>query len=101
MMSERDFQHEVLTKLGDLHAAQGETAANLGAVVQRLDRLNGSVARHEGSINDLKLDQAHKAGAKELSNSILTAAKPAVWTVLGIVVMWVLQHGQQLLELLK
>ena len=81
-MSERDFQREVL-EARRAYISQAETTTRLGAAVERLEHLNGSVARHEQSISELKLDQARTAGAREVSHKLVSAVKPAVWAILG------------------
>ena len=47
----------------DHGAAIARIEANTDAIVQRLDRLNGTVARHEKRLNEI--DQAHAAEAGE------------------------------------
>lgn len=47
----REFREAVLTGLAEL---KNETTN----IVQRLDKLNGSVARHEGDLNTLKIADA-------------------------------------------
>lgn len=43
-MAEHDFQLRVLEALSELKAEQAETRAEVTNIVERLDRLNGSVA---------------------------------------------------------
>jgi hypothetical protein len=64
--------------------------------VQRLDRLNGSVARHEADLNAVKIDQARREGADANSGRWFENLKPAIWTVLGVIGVLVLEHGHAL-----
>jgi hypothetical protein len=60
-VSENDFHDQVLAALSDLKVSQAETTVELKGVVARLDRVNGSVGRHEDKLGMLQLELANRA----------------------------------------
>jgi hypothetical protein len=69
-MSERDFQLQVLEALGELKAELLETKAEVRNVVQRQDKANGSVARHQADIGRLQIELAERRLSCPLVDSV-------------------------------
>src|ERR1017187_1991907 len=60
-MSETNLQQEILDSLQDLKVSHAEVAAELKGIVARLDKVNGSVGRHEDKLGLLQLELANRA----------------------------------------
>ena len=60
-MSEIDYHDQILAALQDLNVSQAEVTAELRGVVSRLDKVNGSVDRHEDKLSMLQLELANRA----------------------------------------
>jgi hypothetical protein len=97
-MSTSDFQYQVLAALGELKAEQAGTRAEVQAIVARLDKLNGTVARHERDLGQLKLDQARRQGEEKTSAKWIEWAKPAIWGIAGVLAVLALQHSEAVLK---
>jgi hypothetical protein len=96
-----DFQSQVLEKLSALTVHQAELTSEVRNIVQRLDRLNGSVARHEEALNTLKLTEANRTGREQASGTWLKNLAPAGWSIIGAIIVLFLQHASTLLPFMK
>lgn len=94
-----DFEREVLEHLAELRAGQAETKAEVKAIVARLDRLNGSVARHQEAIAALQLDKARREGEEASSNTWLDRLWPFIYAAARIAGFLVLTHAEDVLKL--
>jgi len=110
-----DFQTRMLEEIGairgDMLVMRGEVngvKVEVAGVNKRLDILNGSVARHEQAINDLKIDKRVADAVKETheqdEKDTRDKMQRYVWPILRIVAI-VLgsylagQHGRELVHL--
>jgi hypothetical protein len=93
-MAEHAFQLEVLTSLTELRT-------DLRAVRDHLSRLNGSVARHEADIGQLKLDQARRQGEETTARRWWEHLKPAVWAIAGMITALVVSHAEKMIDFVK
>lgn len=100
-MSDQDFFVEVLDRLSELNACQAETRAEVRAIVQRLDKLNGTVAQHQREIGQIRLAQAEEKGAEETSAKWWETIKPIAWLAAGMLGVLVLQHAEAMLAFLR
>jgi predicted nucleic acid-binding Zn-ribbon protein len=66
------IEAQILETLNNLAKDVGELTGETKGINARLDRLNGSVARHEKEISEIKTCQAEKAGANKVKKSILS-----------------------------
>ena len=62
-MEQDEFQRYVMDSLRDLNTGQAATTAELKGVVTRLDKVNGSVGRHEDKLGLLQLELSERAAA--------------------------------------
>jgi anti-sigma-K factor RskA len=121
-MSERDFYREVLTALGEMKAEQAETTAEVKNIVARLDKLNGTVARHEERMNEIQIEVAERrhqcpiaeglekrirpvedfvtgeSAARKTSSAWLKWMWPLIWAGAGAVAVLILRHGELILQ---
>ncbi len=97
-MSERDFHDAVLTALGELKAEQAATRTEVKNIVARLDKLNGTVARHEEAIGKLQLEQARREGGDASSKSWSDRLRPVAWAGCGAFVLLVLLHSREVVR---
>lgn len=70
-MSERDFQLQVLEALGELKAELVETKSGLHAVVDRLDKVNGSISRHQADIGKMQIELAERRLSCPLVSAVM------------------------------
>jgi len=105
------FREAVLTGIAELKT--GHTN-----IVDRLDKLNGSVARHEGDLNSLKVADARHEGLTANVSTLMadveklktaetktttqidmaTTTGKAIWGAVGGTVILLLQHAPDLLK---
>jgi hypothetical protein len=82
----------------------GRLEAGVTGINARLDRLNGSVARHEQRITTIEISgAAHAAGqraAVETSDKWMDRLKPIGGLILAFVAGLILSHAPELLKLL-
>ena len=122
-MSERDFQAEVLTSLGELKAEQTGTRVELTAIKDHLGRLNSKVATHELKVGEMQIElaerrnqcplidvleartrtvedfvTAEKASSK-ISSTWMSRLWPFIWAAAGAVGLLILLHAADLLKL--
>ncbi|HZP17098.1 MAG TPA: hypothetical protein VFB00_03975 [Terriglobales bacterium] len=122
-MSEQDFHDQVLTALGEMKAQLVAATAESKAIVARLDKLNGSVARHQEQIGQMQVEIAERRhscplvdhveeqlvpikewvaarkAAQSVSKSWLDRLWPFIWAASGAFVLLVLLHANDLLKL--
>jgi septal ring factor EnvC (AmiA/AmiB activator) len=96
-----DFQVEVLTVLGELKAEQAATTAEVRNIVARLDKLNGTVARHTEEIGRLQLESARRQGSEAAVSTWTARLWPMIYACLGAGVSLVLQHGPAALAAIR
>lgn len=89
-MSDHDFHQLVLDRLADLKAEQAATTEAVRNIVARLDKLNGSVARHEQELAERR--GAEKATAK-WSTHLIPIVRYAAGVVLAAVAVLALNHS--------
>jgi hypothetical protein len=94
MHEDRAFQLQVVEDLAELKT---ETKN----IVSRLDRLNGSVARHEADLGEMKLQAAADKASTAVTRRWIEFARPAIWSVLGGLLMLALQHADKLIAAFK
>ena len=100
---DRAFREYVRTALDEIKKQGGQHEGELKNVVFRLDTLNGSVARHEAAIGDLRMkqsvDEASDDARREVSREWWNRMKPIVYLVLGWVLALLMKNGPDLLKL--
>jgi hypothetical protein len=85
VMSERDFQATVLEHLVALQRETAEQTGEMKNIVSRLDRLNGSVAKHEAQIGALMAERAERRAVSTYQEKWKEHLKPViVYLVIGL-----------------
>ena len=80
-----DKHEQIMHELGSL---KGSTEQGFKGVHERLDKLNGSVARHEEELTQLKIVDAKNEGGKSISNKLWGIGG----TILGAVVIFLITN---------
>ena len=68
------------------------------AIVERLDKLNGSVARHAEKISVLEKAEARREGAESSSTRWIERLMPAIWAACGAFAVLVLSNAEMFLK---
>jgi hypothetical protein len=89
-------QHERISK--DEHLYRVEVLTTLAKIVQRLDVLNGSVARHEKAIGEMSLAQAKEDGENEKADKLFEKFKPIIWSIASVLLAEILRDGPTLVK---
>jgi hypothetical protein len=80
-----DFRDTVVSSLATIKESQH-------SVIERLDKLNGSVGRHESRISDIEKFNAGTAGGNKISAKYLKY----LWAAVGGVLLFAAEHFSQL-----
>jgi dynactin complex subunit len=66
------MEQQMFKMLGELKEDVGELKAETKGINNRLDKLNGSVGRHEEQLIKIRLSEAQECGEKVVKKSILS-----------------------------
>ena len=117
-MPDQSFEKEVLSHLIELKTVQAETTVEVKNIVARLDKLNGTVARHEEKIGAQTVDLLQHVNACPMRDrlseveSFISAQKattdndkdwksklhPALWMAISAVIVLVMLHSADMLK---
>ena len=82
-----DFRDTVVSSLATIKESQH-------SVIERLDKLNGSVGRHESRITDIEKFNAGTAGGNKISAKYLKY----LWAAVGGSLLFALEHAGSLIQ---
>jgi hypothetical protein len=75
------MEQQIFKILGELKEDVGELKAETKGINSRLDRLNGSVARHEKDILEIKLDRAKESGEEKGEERVKKSFWDKAWEI--------------------
>lgn len=82
----------------DILLQLGKMSATLDAILARLDKINGSVARHEEEIGSLKMSASIEQGIRKGRSSVFESLKPAIYVIAGALALTILENGPKLVQ---
>jgi hypothetical protein len=74
---------QTLLKLMEILEGQGTAKATLGAVLARLDKMNGTIATHTGQIAVLERTELTRTTEKRVAHRLLAIAWGLVLVIIG------------------
>ena len=97
-----DALSDMKDRIADLHTEVSLTGGEVKHIGSRLDKLNGAVARHEEALGSRALEVAkaegEAKGKAEARKALDKWVTPAVWSIVGVAVILVLQHAPEILK---
>jgi hypothetical protein len=82
---------------GQILERLGRIDEGMNGINRRLDILNGSVAKHEKAIGDMRETEAERRGADRTLSAAVKFVAPALWATAGICVLLLLQNSAKVL----